>query len=121
MTLISTAGKHIFHAPVLDTTVTYRRLESKRKVDNGKLLVAQSCLTLCNPMDCNPAGSSVHGNFQAKYWSGLPFPSSGVFPTQGWNPHLCLLHWQAGSLPLVPPGKPGALNRNTEKHFTYDQ
>ena len=27
--------------------------------------------------------------------------------TQGLNPHLlCLLHWQAGSLPLVPPGKP---------------
>ena len=31
----------------------------------------------------------------------------GIFPTQGSNPHLlCLLHWQAGSLPLVPPGKP---------------
>ena len=30
----------------------------------------------------------------------------GIFPTQGSNPHLlCLLHWQAGSLPLVPPGK----------------
>ena len=27
--------------------------------------------------------------------------------TQGLNPHLlCLLHWQAGSLPLVPPGEP---------------
>ena len=31
----------------------------------------------------------------------------GVFPTQGPNPRLsCLLHWQMGSLPLVPPGKP---------------
>ena len=30
----------------------------------------------------------------------------GIFPTQGLNPHpLCLLHWQADSLPLVPPGK----------------
>ena len=38
-------------------------------------LVAQSCLTLCNLMDCSPPGSSVHGIFQAKYWSGLPFPS----------------------------------------------
>ena len=29
----------------------------------------------------------------------------GIFLTQGSNPHLlCLLHWQAGSLPLVPPG-----------------
>ena len=27
----------------------------------------------------------------------------GIFPTQGLNPHLlCLLHWQVGSLPLVP-------------------
>ena len=31
----------------------------------------------------------------------------GIFLTQGSNPHLLrLLHWQAGSLPLVPPGKP---------------
>ena len=31
----------------------------------------------------------------------------GIFPTQGSNPHvLHLLHWQAGSLPLAPPGKP---------------
>ena len=33
----------------------------------------------------------------------------GVFPTQGTNPCLlCLPHWQAGSSPLVPPGKPQA-------------
>ena len=31
----------------------------------------------------------------------------GIFPTQGSNPHLlCLLHWQVGSLPVEPPGKP---------------
>ena len=31
----------------------------------------------------------------------------GNFPTQGWNlGFLCLQHWQEGSLPLVPPGKP---------------
>ena len=28
--------------------------------------VAQSCLTLCNPMDCSPPGFSVHGIFQAR-------------------------------------------------------
>ena len=33
----------------------------------------------------------------------------GIFPTQGSNPHLLLLlHWQVGSLPLVPSGKPHA-------------
>ena len=35
------------------------------------------------------------------------FLLQGIFSTQGWNPHLlCLLHWQAGSLPLVPPAVP---------------
>ena len=36
----------------------------------------------------------------------------GVFPTQGSNPRLLrLLHWQAGSLPLVPPGMPSTETR----------
>ena len=34
-------------------------------------------------------------------WSGWPCPPPGIFQTQGSNPCLlCLLHWQAGSLPL---------------------
>ena len=34
----------------------------------------------------------------------------GIILTQEWNLHLlCLLHWQEGSLPLVPPGKPLSL------------
>ena len=34
-------------------------------------------------------------------------PLQGIFPTQGSNLGLlCLLRWQAGSLPLAPPGKP---------------
>ena len=38
-------------------------------------LRAQSCLTLCNPMDCSPPGSPVHGLLQARIldWVGLPF------------------------------------------------
>ena len=36
----------------------------------------------------------------------------GIFWTQGSNPHLlCLLHWEAGSLPLAPPGKPYLVGR----------
>ena len=47
------------------------------------------------------------GFSRQKYWSGLPFPTLGDLPNPGLNPHLlCLLHWQAGSLPPVPPGKP---------------
>ena len=34
----------------------------------------QSCLTLCDPMDCNPPGFSVHGILQARV--GLWFPPS---------------------------------------------
>ena len=37
--------------------------------------VAQSCLTLSDPMDCSPPGSSIHGIFQARKWSGVPLPS----------------------------------------------
>ena len=37
-----------------------------------------------------------------KHWSGLPFPSPGIFRTQGLNPHLLgLLHSLEGSLPLA--------------------
>ena len=59
----------------------------------------QSCPRLCNPLDCNPPGSSVHGILQARIreWAAMP---SSRDRTPG------LLHWQAGSLPLVPPGKP---------------
>ena len=32
----------------------------------AKVLVAQSCPTLCDPLDCSPPGSSVHGIFQAR-------------------------------------------------------
>ena len=38
-------------------------------------LVAGSCLTLCNPMDCSPPGFPVHGILQAKIleWLAIPF------------------------------------------------
>ena len=39
------------------------------------VLFAQSCLTLCNPMDCSPLGSSVHEILQARIpeWVAIPF------------------------------------------------
>ena len=57
---------------------------------------------------CSPPGSSVHGILQARILEWVAMPSSkGIFPTQGSNLCLlCLLHWQAGSLPLAQPGKP---------------
>ena len=41
----------------------------------SKSEVAQSCLTLSDPMDCSPPGSSVHGSFQARVleWGAIAF------------------------------------------------
>ena len=71
-------------------------------------LVAQSCQTLCKPMDCSQPDSSVHGDSPGKSTGvGCHALLQGIFPTQGSNPCLlCLLHWQAGSLPLGPPVNP---------------
>ena len=63
---------------------------------------AQSCLKLCDPLGYSPLGSSVHGILQARIlqWVAISF-SRGSSQTQGSNPHpLCLLHWQADSLPM---------------------
>ena len=52
-------------------------------------LVAQSCLTLCDPMDCSPPGSSVHGDSPGKITGvGDHALLQGIFPTQGLNPGL---------------------------------
>ena len=64
----------------------------------------QSCPTLCDPMDNSPPGSSVHGILQARILENCHSLLHGIFPTQGSNLCLlCLLQWQVGSLPLVPP------------------
>ena len=47
------------------------------KVRKVKVLVAQSCPTLCDPMDCSPPGFSVHGILQAGIleWVAIYFAS----------------------------------------------
>ena len=59
---------------------------SEKKV---KVLVAWSYPTLCDPIDCKPPGSSVHGILWARIldWIAVPF-SRGIFLTQGSNPGL---------------------------------
>ena len=46
----------------------------------------QSCLTLCDPVDYSPPGSSVPGFFRQEYWSGLPCPPPGDLPDPGIKP-----------------------------------
>ena len=55
-----------------------------------KVLVTWSCLALCNPMDCSPPGSSVHGILQARIleWVALLFSRRSIFQIQGLNPGL---------------------------------
>ena len=61
-------------------------------------LVTKSCPTICDPMDCSPTGSSVHGILRQEHWSGLPFPSPGDLPNPGIEPTSPAL--QTDCLPL---------------------
>ena len=40
----------------------------------------QLCPTLCDPIECSPPGSSVHGFSGQEYWSELPCPPPGDLP-----------------------------------------
>ena len=50
----------------------------------------QSCLTLCNHMDCNPPDSSVHGILLARIPEWLPCPPPGDLPNPGVEPVSCI-------------------------------
>ena len=62
----------------------------------------QSCVTLCDPVDCSQPDSSLSMGFPGKNAGmGCHFLLQWVFLTQGSNSCvLCLVHWQADSLPL---------------------
>ena len=71
-------------------------------IDRGFFFVPksfQSCLTLCDLMDCSPPGFSVHGIFQARILEWVAMPSSrGSSQPRGRTSASCLLHLQASSL-----------------------
>ena len=80
------------------------------------LLVAQSCPTLCAPVNYNPLGSSVHGISQARILKWIAIFSSRNLPDPGVNLHL--LHWQMASLPPSCLGGPQIIinvDKNVEK------
>ena len=64
------------------------------------MLVAQSCPTLCNPMDYRPPGSSVPGILQARILEWVAFPSPGDLPSSGFETGSPSL--QTDSLPSEP-------------------
>ena len=65
-----------------------------------KLLVTQSCPTLCNPMDCSPPGSLVHGIFQARIWKWvtIPFSRTSSWP-RAWSLVSCIAIWDTREAP----------------------
>ena len=82
------------------------------------VLVCQSCPTLCDPMDCNLPGSSVHEILQARIQECVAISfSRGSFEPR--SPEL-----QADSLPSEPPGSPlyfpfSGLNQFEKRDFCY--
>ena len=68
-------------------------------------LVTKSRLTLCDPMNSSPPGSSVHGISPGMITGvGCHFLLQGILPTQGSKLHL--LQWEVDSLPLSRQGSP---------------
>ena len=74
-----------------------------------KVLIAQSCPTLCDPIDCSQPGSSVDGISQARIVEWVAISFSRYLPNAGIEPGSPVL--QAYSLPPKPPGKPFFLTK----------
>jgi len=85
----------------------------------------QLCLTFCNSMDHSPPDSSVYGILQARILEWIAMPYSRDLSDPGMEvKSLRLLHWQEGSSPLAPPGKPSSwcsqtrTTKNSNKTFS---
>ena len=108
-----TNAKHIIGLEIQDISVDlakrsveYNGLNDKINIvpcQSNMCPVAQSCLTVCDPMDCKPPGSSVHGISQAGILEWAAISSRDSF---GPRYQTCLLPWQAYSLPLSHLGSP---------------
>ena len=89
---------------IMPFPTTWMDLETIILSEVNQSEATQSCPTLGDPVDCSPPGSSIHGILQARYWSGLPFPSPGDLPDPGIEPRSPSL--QADALTSEPPRKP---------------
>ena len=78
------------------------RLKSQHSI--VVVLVTQSCMTICDAVDCSPTGCSVHGILQARIleWVVIPFFRGSSEP-RDWTQVSCI---KADSLSSEPPGKP---------------
>ena len=88
----------------LPPTFLYNYTYSEICTQPNAVLRHSSRQSLCNPMDCSPPGSSVHGILQARILEWITMPSSRDLPNPGIEPRSLSL--RADSLPSEPPGKP---------------
>ena len=73
---------------------------------NESVLVAQSCPSLYDPIDCNPPWDLSMGLSWQEHWSGLPFPPPGALSSPEIEPESPAAPALAGSLPLSHLGSP---------------
>ena len=71
------------------------------------VLSLQSCPTLCYRTDCSPPDFSVRGILQATIleWVAMAFSRGSSRPRDQTGVSFIYMHWQVGSLPLVPAGR----------------
>ena len=84
-------------------------------------LLAKSCPTLCDLMDCGPAGSSVHEISQARIleWVAISFPRGSSQPTDQTRISCKFPELQADSLPLSQPRKPHLMAARPKTEAKY--
>ena len=101
-------GGRVISHPGLFRTVPVMKI---RVCVRGRTLVTQSCLTLCDPMDCGLLGSSIHAILQARIleWVAISF-SRGSSPLRDATHVSCisctgrrvLYHWCHLGSPVIP-------------------
>ena len=91
--ILSASNKCLKKITVLPTDFLFLALRKCHHIKQTKgvmVKVAQSCPTLCNPIDYSPPGSMEFS--RQEYWSGLPFLSPGDVPNLGIEPRQILYH-----------------------------
>ena len=88
----------------------------------------QSCPTLCDPMDCSPPGSSVHGILQSRILEWVATPSSrGSSWSRDWTHVFCGSFTGGRFFTTEPLGKPSCLTKQakcylwSEEHWSKRQ
>ena len=100
---------------VQSATITHENSTGPRVNTQCMCAHAQSCPTLCDPMDSSPPASLSMGFSRQEYRRGLPFLSPGDLPNPGVEPtSLACLALPGGFFTTVSPGKPSILNKSQQ-------